>query len=485
MSGLHPALAFLCERVPAARAAGADTLLLDIDGARVEIFLVSAEAARVFFAAGQTRLAYRCSAELPDRTKERLRVTLLDLKEQLAAGQVTDPHGPLPEGGGWTEGIRDGDRPAWRDWAARSYRASVESGRRDECTGLPDCLDMRMRPPIQPHWRELAEAPRNGPCSQCGRARGCASARNSDSGEDLLKPLRHADAGSAELAALRVLAEASTVPLAQAVEAYTHLTAACGDRSLDGALPLEFSVRLPVGERQPDRLRFVSYYPMVTSDAVRREINRGRREAVRKLAARWLTPRETAPLDAWLECTTQTQPATLGLSVGVEMEAAGARLQVYAHPEPNDAAERFAHAAVAALGGSAESIPTPASPPVLVGVALSTNRPPALKLYYHRLWAAREDTGLLPEGLGELTPFNPGWGLAIQEHTEGRAAWVKWDFPVTAHYQVYEQFLAAFWRTTGAGAETVPGWLSGESFSPWPTWASLGRGGWALYFQAR
>jgi hypothetical protein len=239
MSGLHPALAFLRDRVPAARAVGADTLLLDIDGARVEIFLVSEEGARVFFAAGQTRLAYRCSAELPDRTKERLRATLLDLKEQLAAGRVTDPHGSLPESGGWTEGIRDEDRPAWRDWVTRSYRVSVEAGRRGECAGLPDCLDMRMRPPIQPPWRELAEPPRNGPCSECGRARGCAAARDSDSGEDLLKPLRHADAGSAELTALRVLAEASSVPLAQAVDAYSQLTAACGDRSLDGALPLE------------------------------------------------------------------------------------------------------------------------------------------------------------------------------------------------------------------------------------------------------
>ena len=98
---------------------------------------------------------------------------------------------------------------------------------------------------------------------------------------------------------------------------------------------------------------------------------------------------------------------------------------------------------------------------------------------------ARGDTGLLPEGLGELAPFNPGWGLAVQEHVDGRAEWVKWDFPVTTHYQVYERFLAAFWRTTGDRQESVPTWLSGEHFSPWPTWASLGRGGWALYFQAR
>jgi hypothetical protein len=282
-----------------------------------------------------------------------------------------------------------------------------------------------------------------------------------------------------------VLSEAAAVPLAHALEAYSCLTTACGDRALDGALALEYSVRLPVGKRQPDRLRFVSYYPLVTSDAVRCEINRGRRAAVRKLAARWLTPRETRPLEAWLECTTQTQPATLGLSIGVEMDTAGIRLQVYAHPDPSDCADRFVNAAVQALAGSPESIPTQGGSPVLVAVAFAANKPPALKLYYHRAWEARRNTGLLPEGLGELAPFNPGWGLAVQEHVDGRAEWVKWDFPVTTHYQLYERFLTAFWQTTGDRHESVPAWLSGESFSPWPTWASLGRGGWALYFHAR
>jgi len=330
----------------------------------------------------------------------------------------------------------------------------------------------------------LAEAPRNGPCSQCGRARGCPAARESD-GRSGLRPLRHADAGSAELAALCRLSAASSIPLTHALEAYSLLTTACEDRALDGALALEYSVRLPAGERQPDKLRFVSYYPMVTSDVVRREINRGRRAAVRQLAARWLTPQDRTLLETWLACTTETQPATLGLSIGVEMDTAGIRLQVYAHPDPRHGADRFVKAAVRILGGSPETIPTQGSSPVLVGVALSSSRSPALKLYYHRPWEDRRDTGLLAEGLGELTPFNPGWGLAVQEHSEGRAEWVKWDFPVTTHYQVYERFLETFWRATVDRHESVPSWLSGESFSPWPTWASLGRGGSALYFHAR
>jgi hypothetical protein len=122
---------------------------------------------------------------------------------------------------------------------------------------------------------------------------------------------------------------------------------------------------------------------------------------------------------------------------------------------------------------------------VLVGIALSASRPPALKLYYRRTWEARGDTGLLPDGLEELAPFNPGWGLAVQEHIDGRAEWVKWDFPVTTHYQIYDRFLAAFCRTAGDREASVPDWLSGERFSPWPTWASLGRGGRELYFVAR
>ena len=122
---------------------------------------------------------------------------------------------------------------------------------------------------------------------------------------------------------------------------------------------------------------------------------------------------------------------------------------------------------------------------MLVGIALSAGGPSALKLYYRRTWAQRHDTGLRPEGMGELEPFNPSWGLAVQEHVDGRAAWVKWDFPVTTHYQVYDRFLAAFCRTIGDPQAAVPAWLSGEHFSPWPTWASLGRGGAALYFVAR
>jgi hypothetical protein len=485
MNGLHPALAFLRDRMRAARPLGSDALLLDVDGVAVEIFVAPAGASRALFAAGRTRLSYRCAAELTDRTRESLRRALLDLVRALSDGLVDDPRRPLPQGGGWTDSLRDGDLPAWRDWVARSYRAVVESGGRDECAGLPDCLDMRMRPPIPSPWADLVEAPRSGPCARCGRAGGCFAARSFDEERNDLKPLRHADSGAAEIAALRVLAAAAGVPIAQALEAYSLLTTAAGDRAVEGALPLEYSVRLPRGQQQPDRLRFVSYYPLVTSDAARERINRGRRAAVRELAARWLTADEAAVLDAWLECARQTQPATLGLSIGVEIDAAGVRLQVYAHPEPNGDALRFAAAAVAALGGSPRAIPQPESPPVLVGIALSANRRPGLKLYYHRVWGERGDTGLLPDGMADLEPFNPGWGLAIQEHVDGGAAWAKWDFPVTTHYQDYERFLAAFWGATGCPRRESPEWLSGDQFSPWPTWASLGRGGWALYFHAR
>ncbi len=484
MNGLHPALAFLRDRMQSARALAPDTLVLDVEGTRVEIFVVPADARRAFFAAGPTKLSYRCSGEITNRAKESLRRVLLDIAELLSAGGVIGPEGPLPEGGAWANGLRSDDLPAWRDWVMRSYRTSIEGGRQqDTCAGLPDCLDTRMRPPIQPRSNELAEAPDSGPCSRCGRARFCFAARNRDA--DLLKPVRHGDAVGAELAALRVLAEASSVQLAQALEAHSVLADACGDRAVEGALPLEYSVRLPAGDLKPDRLRFVSYYPLVTSDAVRHEISRGRRQAVRALSARWLTSRETAFLDTWLECAEQTQPATLGLSIGMDMDPSRVRLQVYAHPEPNDDGARFVNAVVAGLGGSIESLPTLASPAVLVGLALSVDHPPALKLYYHRHWAERGDTGLLSDGLGPLEPFNPGWGLAIQEHVAGRAEWVKWDFPVTTHFQEYERFLDAFWTATGSPQGSVPEWLSGEHFSPWPTWASLGRGGWALYFQAR
>jgi hypothetical protein len=186
-----------------------------------------------------------------------------------------------------------------------------------------------------------------------------------------------------------------------------------------------------------------------------------------------------------LECTTESQPDTLGLSIGLELDPNGIRLQIYGHPGPSDGADRLAHAVVARLGGAPESLPLQGSPPVLVGIALAAGQPPALKLYYRRTWETRSDTGLRPDGMGELEAFNPGWGLAVQEHVDGRAAWVKWDFPVTTHYQVYDRFLAAFWRTTSDPQAAIPDWLSGEHFSPWPTWASLGRGGAALYFIAR
>jgi len=483
VNGVHPALAFLQQKMPGARAIGADTLRLEIHGERVEIFVAAENDGPALFAEGGTRLAYRCRSGLSPLVKERLRAVLLELRATLAAGRVVDSRAPLPEGGGWTDRIEGSDLLAWRDWVAQHYRAAVEAARSDDCRGLPDCLDLRMRPPIPSASVELSAPPHEGPCARCGRARVCPSAR--ESAEQTLKPLRHADATSAELAALRVLAAKAAVPVADALEAYTLLISVCGDRTLAGALPLEFSVRLSQGSPQPVGLRFVSYYPMVASDQVRREINRGRRAAVRTLAARWLMLEERAALDVWLECSTEASPDTLGLSIGLELDPTGIRLQVYGHPGPSDGADRLANAVVARLGGAAESLPLQGSPPVLVGIALAAGKSPALKLYYRRAWDERSETGLRPEGMGELEAFNPGWGLAVQEHVDGQAAWVKWDFPVTTHYQVYDRFLAAFWRTISDPQAAVPDWLSGEHFSPWPTWASLGRGGAALYFVAR
>src|SRR5439155_1647636 len=100
---------------------------------------------------------------------------------------------------------------------------AVGADRRDDCRGLPDCLDLRMRPPIPSPSIELAGAPSTGPCARCGRARVCPSAREIVVGEQALKPLRHADAASAELAALRVLSAAAALPLADALEAYEVL----------------------------------------------------------------------------------------------------------------------------------------------------------------------------------------------------------------------------------------------------------------------
>jgi hypothetical protein len=206
--------------------------------------------------------------------------------------------------------------------------------------------------------------------------------------------------------------------------------------------------------------------------------------AVRELAARWLMPREAAPLEAWLQCATAHQPATLGLSIGMDVDAASVRLQVYAHPEANASAVRFARAAVEAAGGNLEA-GSEDHPPVLVGIAVSSGGAPLAKLYYRRTWKLRRDTDLVAEGLGDMEPFNPGWGLAVRQYAGGRAQWVKWDFPVTTHYQDSERFVDAFWRSAGAGSEPVPDWLSGASFSPWLTWASVGRRGRALYFCAR
>ena len=485
MSLVHPALAFLQEKVPNARAAGPDTLRLEIDGERVEIFVAAEHDASLLFTTEGTRLAYRCRAGLAPAVKERLRAVLLELRAMLAAGRVGDPTTPLPAGGGWTERVDGTNVSAWRDWATRSHRAAIEAGRNDDCRGLPDCLDLRMRPPLPTPSDALQAPPHHGPCARCGRARACRSAHESSDGDQSLKPLRHADAASAELAALGALAAESAIPLAHALAAYSLLVDATGDRTLAGAMPLEFSVRLSEGTRRPDRLRFVSYYPLVASDSVRREIHHARRAATRTLADRWLGPVERDALDAWLACAAETQPDTLGLSIGLELDPSGVRLQIYAHPGPNDDADRLVRAVVRRLGGAEASLPPAGSAPVLVGIALTAGGPPAQKLYYRRAWDARGDTGLLPGGLGELQPFNPGWGLAIQEHVDGSAAWVKWDFPVPTHYQLYDRFVAAFTRSLGDPQAAIPPWLSGAHFSAWPTWASLGRGGAVLYFVAR
>lgn len=483
MSHVHPALAYLQHKQPAAVVVGADTLRLTIDGEHLELFPARTNEEPTWFAAGRTRLAYRCRSGLSAAVREQLRGVLLDLRASLEAGRIVDPHTPLPAGGGWTDDLAGTALEPWRDWATQSYRTVVEQNRSDECHGLPDCLDLRMRPAIAPSIDALKTPPTTGPCAQCGRARVCSSAAERSAGG--LKALRHADAATAEVAALRALSTAADLPAKDALEAYALLLEACGDRTVAGALPLEFSVRLAPGTRRPDRLRFVSYYPIVSSDTVRREISRGRRAATKVLASHWLAAGEREALDTWLACVAETQPDTLGLSIGVEMDASAVRLQVYAHPGPRDDADRLARAVVERLGGAANGLSPQSAPPILVGLALTRGKPPAVKLYHHRIWNDRHDTGLRPEGLGELEAFNPGWGLAIQEHENGRAAWVKWDFPVTAHYQVYDRFLAAFLRTAGDPAETVPEWLAGSQFTPWPTWASVGRGGATLYFVAR
>lgn len=485
MNHVHPALAFLEAQVPNARVVGPDTLRLEIDGERVEIFVAAENDASVLFVAGTTKLGYRCRAGLSPAVKERLRGVLLECKALLTTGRVADPRTPLPAGGGWTERLDGTDIAAWRDWTTRSYQAAVESGRNDDCRGLPDCLDLHMRPPLPLPSDALHAPPRRGPCARCGRSQVCASAHEETDDTSALKPLRHADAATAELAALRVLAAEAAIPMADALEAYTLLIDAPGDRTVAGALPLEFSVRLSESTRRPDRLRFVNYYPLVANDAVRRAIHHARVAATRTLAARWLGPGERDTLDAWLACVGETQPDTLGLSIGIELDQSGIRLQIYAHPGPNDDADRLVRAVVRRLGGVEASLPPDDAPPVLIGIALAAGGPSAQKLYYRRAWDARGDTGLLPHGLGELDSFNPGWGLAIQEHVDGRAAWVKWDFPVTTHYQVYDGFLAAFARSLGDSEATIPTWLSGEHFSAWPTWASLGRGGAVLYFVPR
>lgn len=483
MNRLHPALSFVRDHVRPAFALGTDTIRLDIGGTPVEVFVAPANGAAVFFAADRTRLSYRCPAGLPDGAKERVRAVLLELKERLARAYLSDRHAPVAAGGGWTDDVRPDELSAWRAWAARSYRDAIERGRRDDCAGLPDCLDLRMRPPLAPPWLELGEQPRTGPCAACGRARGCPTA--AESAPEDLRSLRHADPITAEVAALHTLAEAASLPLARALEAYTLLTSACTDRALEGAIPLEYSIRLAAGRTAPDRLRFVSYYPMAQSDAARRGIHEGRREALRILAARWLGPDEQHALGDWLRAVADALPPTVGISIGLEIDAIGVRLQAYAHPSPSDPTSDLVATVVRTFGGTAEGAPAAERAPVLVGIALSAGQPPALKLYSHRSWNERGDTGLAPSGLGELEPYNPGWGLAVQEHVAGRAAWVKWDFPVTAHYQIADQFLGAFWRTMRHAPEPTPPWLSGQRFSPWPTWASVGRGGGALYFQAR
>lgn len=483
MNRVQPALAFLQQKLPAASVVPPDTLRVVIDGEPIEIFPALTPGDPAWFAAGRTRLAYRCRPGLPAATRERLRGVFLEWRATLEAGRVVDLRAPLPIGGGWTDGVDDGDLQGWRDWAERSYRAAVEGNRNDECHGLPDCLDLNMRPPVRPPTDELQTPPDTGPCASCGRARVCPGSSERPAGH--LKALRHADASGAELAALRALSGAAGLPEKDALEAYTLLVDACGDRAVAGALPLEFSIRLAPATRRPDRLRFVNYYPLVTNDSLREAISERRRSTATTLASRWLTAAEREALAIWLACVAETQPRTLGLSIGVEMDATAVRLQVYAHPGPRDDADRLARAVVERLGGSLESLSPPTSPPVLVGIALTAGKPPSSKLYHHRSWNDRHDTGLLRDGLGALEPFNPGWGLAIQEHENASAAWVKWDFPVTAHYQVYDGFLAAFLRTAGDPTATVPEWLSGAAFSPWPTWASIGRGGATLYFVAR
>ena len=89
------------------------------------------------------------------------------------------------------------------------------------------------------------------------------------------------------------------------------------------------------------------------------------------------------------------------------------------------------------------------SPPVLVGIALSAGTPPALKLYYRRAWDERRRHRLAARWPGRARAVQSRMGPRDSgaHRRAGRMGQV--GFPVTTHYQVYDRFLAAFWRTTG------------------------------------
>ena len=293
MNGVHPALAFLQDKMPTARAVGADTLRLEIDGAWVEIFLAPAHHGPAFFAAGHTKLAYRCSSGLSDLTKERLHRVLLELKAPLAAGRVIDPRAPLPEGGdGPTASTR-----ATRGLAGLGGAELPRRGRSGPSRRLPWAAGLPRPAHAAAHSIAVDQVDgttQTGPCARCGRARVCPSAR--DSAED--------EEGLRTAAPWRCRQRRARRP-AGAVEGGRAPVGGC-PRGLHAAyrrvrgpsprLAPRTRVLSPASGGEGNRVGFASSATIrwSTSDAARREINRGRRAAVRRLAARWLTPRETS-----------------------------------------------------------------------------------------------------------------------------------------------------------------------------------------------
>jgi hypothetical protein len=496
----------LAARHPELELAG-DDLHLPLGAALVKITIEARDSARAFARGRTAALGYMVQGDLAGEAKDGARDALLAIGQSLLA--IEDSSDEVREVGSF-EGLAAlppgtrarPARPLLVDPSAliptiqRLHEAELNAGASRQLLELPPCLSIEMRPePLGPEIAPKQAVLLPEPCNACGAA-ACCPALPASPPAMPLRPLRHAEATAAALAAVSSIAAAFERPVpAAALQFLVEVQAL--RRGLHSIPPVPFELSLKRSDTRLDAtLRIVEYSPRSPPGADSRGV-RGpvRRRALVRILER-MAGTVASEAAAWLERVERHASVGLEMSIGVEIDLAtgGVRPQLYAHVEPESGprARDLVEAMLAFASAVSPDVRAIAEEPggsalVLAAHAPTAGTPHRVKLYFARALASgHARSGLVAANPGSLAAYAPDTGLAVLAADGRGAVWEKWDFPCARHFQATQALPEDFARgLDDPDAARIRRILDGDTFAPWYTWLSVGRGSRAVYFVPR